>query len=91
MLSHIIRSCLNSQKTTFRCTNVQSFRGADCDSIKRKSRISQQFNKPWFDDECSKLIDEQEEAKLQWLQNLSQISGDNLQNIRHEISRTFRN
>jgi hypothetical protein len=25
------------------------------------------------------------------LQNLSQISGDNLQNLRHETSRTFRN
>jgi hypothetical protein len=26
-------------------------------------------NKPWFDDECSKLIDQQKKAKLQWLQN----------------------
>jgi hypothetical protein len=23
--------------------------------------------KPWFDDECSKLIDQQTQAKLQWL------------------------
>jgi hypothetical protein len=28
-------------------------------------------NKPWFDDECSKLIDQWKEAKLQWLQNMN--------------------
>jgi hypothetical protein len=48
-------------------------------------------NKPWFDDECSKLIYQQKQAKLQWLQNPSQINRDNLQNLRHETSRTFRN
>jgi hypothetical protein len=47
-------------------------------------------NKPWFDDECSKLINQQKQSKLQWLQNPSQIDGDNLQNLRHETSRTFR-
>jgi antibiotic biosynthesis monooxygenase (ABM) superfamily enzyme len=26
-------------------------------------------NKPWFDDECSKLIDQWKQAKLQWLKN----------------------
>jgi hypothetical protein len=25
-------------------------------------------NKQWFDDECSKLIDQQKQTKLQWLQ-----------------------
>jgi hypothetical protein len=48
-------------------------------------------NKPWFDDECSKLIDQRKQAKLKWLQNPSQINGDNLQNVRRETSRTFRN
>jgi hypothetical protein len=48
-------------------------------------------NKPWFDDECSKLVDQRRQAKLQWLQNRNQINGDNLQNVRHETSRTFRN
>jgi hypothetical protein len=47
-------------------------------------------NKPWFDDECSKLIDQRKQAKLRWLQNPSQITGDNIQNLRHETSRTFR-
>jgi hypothetical protein len=47
--------------------------------------------KPWFDDECSKLIDQRKQAKLQRLQSSSQIYGDNLQNLRHETSRMFRN
>jgi hypothetical protein len=34
-------------------------------------------NKSWFDDECSKLIDQWKQDKLQWLQNPSQINGDN--------------
>jgi hypothetical protein len=46
-------------------------------------------NKPWFDDECSKLIDQQKQAKLQWLQNPSHISGDNLQNLICETNRIF--
>jgi hypothetical protein len=48
-------------------------------------------NKPWFDGECSKLIDQRKKVKLQWLQNLKQISGDNLQKFKRETSRTFRN
>jgi hypothetical protein len=48
-------------------------------------------NKPWFDDECSKQIDQRKQAKLQWLQNPSQINGENLQNLRRETGRIFRN
>jgi hypothetical protein len=48
-------------------------------------------NKSWFDDECSKLIDQWKQDKLQWLQNPNQINGDNLKNLRSETSRTFRN
>jgi hypothetical protein len=29
------------------------------------------YNKPQFHDECSKLTDQQKQAKLQWLQNPS--------------------
>jgi hypothetical protein len=42
------------------------------------------------DDECSKLIHQRKQAKLQWLQNPSQINGDNLKNLRRETSRIFR-
>jgi hypothetical protein len=48
-------------------------------------------NKSWSDDERSKLIDQWKQAKLQWLQNTRQNHGDNLQNLRRETSRTFRN
>jgi hypothetical protein len=49
------------------------------------------YNKPRFDDEYSKLIEQRNQAKLQWLQNPNQINGDNLQNSRHETSTAFRN
>jgi hypothetical protein len=47
-------------------------------------------NKPWFDDECLKLTDQQKQAKLHWLQNPSKINAASPQNLRHETSRTFR-
>jgi hypothetical protein len=49
-----------------------------------------QQHKPWFDDECSKLIDTRKQDKLQWLQNPSQVNGDNMDNVKREASRTFR-
>jgi hypothetical protein len=48
-------------------------------------------HKPWFDTECSKLSDQRKQAKLQWLQDPSEINGANLNNVRHEASRYFRN
>jgi 50S ribosomal subunit-associated GTPase HflX len=40
-------------------------------------------HKPWFDEGCSKLLDQRKEAKLQWLQDPSEINKDNLNNVRH--------
>jgi hypothetical protein len=48
-------------------------------------------HKPWFDEGCSKLLDQRKQAKLQWLQDPSEINGDNLNNVRHKASRYFRN
>jgi hypothetical protein len=48
-------------------------------------------HKPWFDEECPKLFDKRKQAKLQWLQDPSEINRDNLNNVRHEASRHFRN
>jgi hypothetical protein len=42
------------------------------------------------DEECSKLLDQRKEAKLQWLQDPSEINGDNLNNVRREAGRYFR-
>jgi hypothetical protein len=43
------------------------------------------------DKRCSKLLDQGKEAKLQWLQDPNKINRDNLNNIRREASRHFRN
>jgi hypothetical protein len=48
-------------------------------------------HKPWFDKGCSKLLNQRKQAKLQWLQHLSEIHGNNLNNVRCENNRHFRN
>jgi hypothetical protein len=48
-------------------------------------------HKSWFDEGCLKLLDQRKEAKLQWLQDPSEINGDNLNNVRREVSRYFMN
>jgi hypothetical protein len=59
----------------------------------KKSRRNYELktHKPWFDKGCSKLFHQRKQAKLQWLQDPSEINGDNLKNIRCEVSRHFRN
>jgi hypothetical protein len=47
-------------------------------------------HKPWFNKGCSKLVDERKQAKLQWLQDPSKINGDNLNNVRRDTSRHFK-
>jgi hypothetical protein len=46
--------------------------------------------KPWYNNECSRLLDRSKQAKLQWLQDPSEINGDNLNNVSHEAKRYFR-
>jgi hypothetical protein len=48
-------------------------------------------HKPWLDEGCSKLLDKRKQTKLLWLQDPSEINGDNLNNVRCEASRYFRN
>jgi hypothetical protein len=48
-------------------------------------------HKPWFDEEYSKLLHQKKQAKLQWLQDPNEINGDNLNNVRFEAKRYFRN
>jgi hypothetical protein len=47
-------------------------------------------HKPWFHKCCSKLLDKRKQAKLQWLQDPSELNGDNLNNVRSEASKHFR-
>jgi len=48
-------------------------------------------NKPWFDEECLGFLDQRKQAKIQWTQDPSQSNVDNLNNVRREVSRHFRN
>jgi hypothetical protein len=48
-------------------------------------------HKPWFYEECSKLVDQRKQTKFQWLQDPSEINEDNLRIVRREASRYFRN
>ena len=47
-------------------------------------------NKPWFDEECLGFLDQRKQAKMQWIQDPSQSNVDNLNNVRHDTSRHFR-
>jgi hypothetical protein len=47
--------------------------------------------KTWFDEGCSKLLDQRKPTKLQWLQDPRQISEKNLNNTRCEACRYFGN
>jgi hypothetical protein len=44
-------------------------------------------HKTWFNEGCSELLEQRKQAKLQWLQDASEINGDNLNNIRSDTSR----
>jgi len=48
-------------------------------------------HKPWFDKECLRFLDQKKQAKMQWVQGRSQSNGDNLNNVRCEARRHFRN
>ena len=48
-------------------------------------------HKPWFDEECLGILDQRKQAKMQWIQDPSQINVDNLNNVRRDASRHFRN
>jgi archaellum biogenesis ATPase FlaH len=44
-----------------------------------------------FDEECLGFLDQGKQAKMQWAQDPSQINVDNLNNVKYEVSRHFRN
>jgi hypothetical protein len=46
-------------------------------------------HKPWFDEGFS--LHQRKQVKLQWLQHPSEINGNNLNNVRREARRYFRN
>jgi len=48
-------------------------------------------NKLWFDEECLCFLDQKKRSKMQWIQDPSQSKLDNLNNVRREVSRHFKN
>jgi hypothetical protein len=48
-------------------------------------------HKQWCDEGCPKILYQRKEDKLQWLQDPREINVDNLNNVRSEASRYFRN
>jgi hypothetical protein len=69
------------------------------ENIKEKREISakemlglyrQKQHKPWFDEECSQVLGQRKQAKLQWLQDPNQSNLGDVNNARHEGSRYFR-
>jgi hypothetical protein len=44
-----------------------------------------------YDEGCSKLLDQRKQDKVQWLQDPNEINGDNLNTVRRQASRYFRN
>ena len=48
-------------------------------------------HKPWFDEECLGFLDQRKRAKMQWVQDSSQSNVDNLNQVRRDVSRHFRN
>jgi len=47
--------------------------------------------KLWFDKECVDFLDQRKQAKIQWIQDPSRSNVDNLNNVRCNASRHFRN
>ena len=48
-------------------------------------------HKPWSDEECLGILDQRKQTKMQWIQDPSQSNADNLNNVRRDASRHFRN
>ena len=48
-------------------------------------------HKLWFDEECLDFFDQRKQAKMHWVHDPSQSNAHNLNKVRHEASRHFRN
>ena len=48
-------------------------------------------HKPWFDKKCVGFLDQRKQTKMQWIQDPSRSNVDNLNNVRSDASRHFRN
>jgi hypothetical protein len=66
------------------------------ENITKSAKMSRSYyelkkHKPWFDEGCSKLLYQRKQAKLQWVQDPSEINRCSLNNIICETSRHLKN
>jgi hypothetical protein len=66
------------------------------ENIKTSSKYSLDLHevkqhKPWFDEEGLGFLDQRQQAEIQWLQDPNHNSANNINNVRSESSRHFRN
>ena len=48
------------------------------------------LHKPWFDENCLRILDKKKQVKMQWLQNPNQSRVYNLNTVKRETRRHFR-
>jgi len=48
-------------------------------------------HKPWLHEECLGFLDQRKQAKMLWIHDPSQSNVDNLNHVRCDVSRHFRN
>jgi len=80
--------------------NVDEKVNSSCENIKQNIKTSAKGSlglhewkkhNTWFDKECVDFLDQRKQTKMQWIQEPSQSSVDNLNNVRRNASRYFRN
>ena len=60
------------------------------ENIKTSAKELKQ-HKPWFDEECLGFLDQRKQVKVQWIHDPSQSNVDDLNTVRRDNSRHFRN
>jgi len=71
---------------------VLSFAAVVCFQLGSCSKYELQQNKPWFGEECwVRVLDRRKQTEMRWSQDPNQSIVDNLNNVRLEASRHFRN
>jgi len=68
--------------------NKENIKTSDKDSL-GLHEVKQ--HKPWFDKGCVGFLDPRKQTKLQWIRDPSRNNVDNLNNVRRDASRHFRN
>jgi hypothetical protein len=80
-----------TQRWTFKSAWETSIENIKISAKERLGYFELKKHKLWFGEGCSKLLHQRKQPKLQWLQDPSEINGDNWNKVRHGASRYFRN